>query len=1002
KGALKSIAAERLFKRGSDVNESANLYLEGFLDSGAEDLLERVLEIIKGANLPDLEEKILKTLIPITGERARKTGYQAALSALVNKRIEGIEELKQMLVQTENPEVKSQLLFKIGQGILKKDINSKEGEEALLRSFELNHKSSEAGWAVAGLYTHLERYKELEEFLTSWLGFADDAGIKCEIHLKLGRIWEEIFNNPKKATAHYQMALELNPRERGALSRLINLFSGTGKWSNVVEILERGLRDAQDREEENIYLEELGSVLFEKLKDINAAEKYFRRLRSQDPRNRRALAFYENYYAEKGDYQKLFSTLSFILTTAEDNVEKVRISLKMADISENRLHNLDRAIEAYRRVLLIDPDNRQAEDSLVVLLEKTKKWHTIVEFYNDRIRRLPDEQKEEKVAYLFRIIDIYQDADKLPMEEMVFHTYSRVAEVSPGNTVALNSLAKSLEERKRWSELLSVLQKKVTITDDPVELLELFHQIANIMIEQMSNETQAIPFLEKILEIDPQNADIPKKLKEIYRRKHNIEKLFEMNLKELGKVGGAEKEALLFELGTFAMENLFKYEEALGYFEELYAMNPSNRKAFAMIQNLYVRLGSWERYAAFLERHIPQEREQKPRLELMERLGNLYLDKLRDLEKAKEVFRDIIRISPENSYAVGVLEKIYIQEEDYPSLKELFSIRSDLRGYCALLQNELAKTGEKDKQVSLNVELSSVYSDMIGDKAKGMRFLEAVVRAAPERGDLAEQVISHYKEKGEREKVRDLLKITAAHITDRTEKIRNLEEIYNIENSLKNPGGAFEALLGLVKFDLSRNSVERMPEAAALAEKTGQFNFFASELSKELEGYYSADILKVLIKTLAEIYREKLFFYDDALALYKRLLDIDPSDREALDFLEDIALHKRDYNELEAVYRHRIDLAKTGAESAAVYRKLAQLYEEILNDDEKAAQCFGEILRLEEWDKDAFGGLRRCLGRLGHYFELFDLLNNAASLENDPGEKKSLMLEAARISSSRL
>jgi len=142
------------------------------------------------------------------------------------------------------------------------------------------------------------------------------------------------------------------------------------------------------------------------------------------------------------------------------------------------------------------------------------------------------------VATLFRIIEIYQDAEKLPSEDNVLATYARIVEVSPTNAQALETLARGYQSRERWPDLLKVLQKKVLVTQDPVELLDLFHQIAEIAITRMSNETQAIPFLERILELDPQNLDVVQRLKSIYQRKHNQEKLYAMHLRELKMLTG--------------------------------------------------------------------------------------------------------------------------------------------------------------------------------------------------------------------------------------------------------------------------------------------------------------------------------------------------------------------------------------------------------------------------------------------------------------------------------
>ena len=175
------------------------------------------------------------------------------------------------------------------------------------------------------------------------------------------------------------------------------------------------------------------------------------------------------------------------------------------------------------------------------MYEMTGKWLALVEFHNDRIRRLPDDAVDQKVSILFELISIYQDPERLASPDNVLATYARIVELSPTHVEALETLAKGYYDRERWPELLRVLQKKVILTQDPAELLGLFKQIASIAIDRMSNETQAIPFLERVLELNPDNLDVVRRLKGIYERKHNQERLFAMHLREMEMLEGELK-----------------------------------------------------------------------------------------------------------------------------------------------------------------------------------------------------------------------------------------------------------------------------------------------------------------------------------------------------------------------------------------------------------------------------------------------------------------------------
>ena len=357
------------------------------------------------------------------------------------------------------------------------------------------------------------------------------------------------------------------------------------------------------KEEEILVLPVLASAYMDQNLEVDA-ERIWRRVRAIDPRNLEALSFYEDYLRSRGDYQKLYTILQFAISVVESDEERLRIAREMAVLARDHLHNLERAIDALRRVLAVAPDDPDAQEDLIVLYEMTGKWLALVEFHNDRIRRLPDDAVDQKVSILFELISIYQDPERLASPDNVLATYARIVELSPTHVEALETLAKGYYDRERWPELLRVLQKKVILTQDPAELLGLFKQIASIAIDRMSNETQAIPFLERVLELNPDNLDVVRRLKGIYERKHNQERLFAMHLREMEMLEGEAKVPVILAAAKLARDQLLRHDEALRLYEAAYHIKPDLREIRENLHLLYARQGKWPQYVQFLSEEI--------------------------------------------------------------------------------------------------------------------------------------------------------------------------------------------------------------------------------------------------------------------------------------------------------------------------------------------------------------------------------------------------------------
>ncbi|HIA03505.1 MAG TPA: hypothetical protein EYN66_16630, partial [Myxococcales bacterium] len=576
-----------LHAQGNDYSSALDLWCVAFDELPSDDLLQRIDALMTRESAPELNEAMLGMRMQLVDDAelrltiARRMGVlqmtrreldgaqdsfqkvleidpddAAAQEALES--IAGIREDQQRMLEDLRAEVKdapsdrarAAALLTLAETLLDQSSDREEPEQLLEEALDTDASNSGVAATLIECYVQNQAWEKLNSVGARWLDASDTAD-HFEIFKQIGLALMSDSSNREPAVVQLLAAQKMRPADVDVVHALDGCLTLLERSEELLEVLRAARRCSTVREQERMWLVREAEVVWRSQDDIVAAEKLFRRIRAVDPRNLTALLFYEDYLGRKEDWKRLYAVLNQRFALVEFD-QRIDVAVKMAELAEFQMGNPDKAIDAYKRVLADEATNERASDALIQLFEKTDKWHALIEFLNARVRTLPAEATDAKTALLFRIIEVYQDDSRLPVEEMVIHTYNRIVQISPSNVRALDSLAQRYEDTERWSELVNVLQKKIVATVDAEELVELFHQVADLYISRMSSENHAIPFLERILEIDPSNLDVVRTLRAIYKGKHDLERLYQTYETELDVLSGSDREPVLLELAVLA------------------------------------------------------------------------------------------------------------------------------------------------------------------------------------------------------------------------------------------------------------------------------------------------------------------------------------------------------------------------------------------------------------------------------------------------------------------
>jgi tetratricopeptide (TPR) repeat protein len=140
--------------------------------------------------------------------------------------------------------------------------------------------------------------------------------------------------------------------------------------------------------------------------------------------------------------------------------------------------------------------------------------------------------------------------------------------------------------------------------------------------------------------------------------------------------------------------------------------------------------------------------------------------------------------------------------------------------------------------------------------------------------------------------------------------------------------------------------------------------------------------IKTILFTQGKILEERLSDIDLALKSYERIFMLDPSDRDAVDCIENILMAKKAYGELVSILKQHAN-ALPPERRIEVYNKLVILSKEYLGDSESTIYYLSELLRLRENDLSVLDGLLREYSKKGEYEKITDILKKITELTTD-------------------
>jgi len=862
------------------------------------------------------------------------------------------------------------------------------------------------------IYQNANNPKGLSQAIEVRLAHVTDAGERLQLLRDVASLYETRLNEKPKAFERYLSAFELAPGDANTQADVERAAKVTGGWDQVVAAYRAAIEGSNDSVEQNALRLRLGRVLVEEVSRVDDALAEYRAVYENDPDNETALGALEGLYQHAGRWRDLLEVQHKKLELARDAVERKRIRYDIARLHEKELGDVPAAIETHQAVLDEDPADEGALAALDALYQRSGQWEPYVDVLRKRIELSSDDRLLVDLKFrLAQALHDHLDDAQGALEnyrEILFldaeHEGARVALEGMLTERALSGEAASIleaiyEARGDWDKLIGALEILAKTSDDPGRKVTLLRKVGATAATQLGQLDRAMDALARAVREDPASVDSRSELEVLAQHAGAWDRVIDIYAKV---AAGLHDPALAREYWmrlASIQEQLEKIADAAKSYERVLELDPGDGEALQAIDALYRRTGRWEDLIGVFRRRIELVEDVGDRELLYAQMAAVFEERLGKPDEAILAYREVLALDPTSRVALDALDALFTRRAMWPELAENLEVQfglADTDEAQLRLMLRLASLREQQMgEVDAAIEGYRQVLDRDPGNAEALAALERLGHDPQYGLTIAEILEPLYRAHGEHQKLIGVHEVQVAR-ADGERKVELLHQIASLyEDSAGDANSAFDTMARALAVDPAhaetRASIDR------LARVTGRLLDLAKVYEDLASQQRDAELGSQLYAAAARVFEQDVPNIDRAIALYQRVLAIDPGNLEAAEALQGLFQGSERYSDMSRILQSKASvLEDVDAQKQALYQA-ALLEEEVLERPREAIAVYQKVLDIDAEDMRSIDALVKLHLSLSAWEELLAVYSKKVDLLLDPGEKKLILYQVGAV-----
>ncbi|MCP5068181.1 MAG: hypothetical protein GY946_16590, partial [bacterium] len=321
------------------------------------------------------------------------------------------------------------------------------------------------------------------------------------------------------------------------------------------------------------------------------AREYLEKAKSLDATNLDVLRLLADLHMDADNWKDALTNYQSVVLGAGDSLgtaDQANLYVKMARARVG-MGEASKAIPMIERALELVPGNETAARLGVELAEgrssaeRVKALRCLYAMLREQTET--DEEGDgarcdQAIGLLGQIAEV--QATEMSLPEEAIRTLEEMLDLQPGEPGILHRMLELFTESKRWSDATNVLERLAEDQTDSLVQSKYLYAGAVILRDQVQDDSAAVGWFRRVLEIDPGHEKAYVACYELMQRGeewHELTRLIRMRLKNLpDSVPVSDRIELLNELGIIYEEQLGDPVTALAAFEQTVALAPRDQR----------------------------------------------------------------------------------------------------------------------------------------------------------------------------------------------------------------------------------------------------------------------------------------------------------------------------------------------------------------------------------------------------------------------------------------
>ena len=899
--------------------------------------------------------------------------------------------------------------------------------DAFARALRTEPNNDEICLQLTELINHSEKWQRLDALYREILSEGVSIIIASQLRMRIASLYEKQLH--KKMTADntednkedvnriieiYQELLTEDERHLEASIALEKLLKHHEHWADLVEVLSNRLHIVDEQEKRCELHIQLAEVFEKQLNNPESAEEEYRDLLAEEPDNVDALFALERLYSANNNWNDLITILMHKVDISENVDERRNIFFQIGTIQAEHLDNPYEAIEAFRIVLEITPNETRAMHQLAELYEHTQEWSELTELLE---QTLSLSQETEKTAILLQIAQI--SWEYLDDPNRAISSLEQILALDPtceaalellkefladDNTVqiAIEMLEPIFRKQNSYKDLLNLLNRKTTTTHLPTLRCQIFTEMGDIAETNLQDSKAAFEWNSHALTADPSDQNILEKVMRLAKTINKISSiipLFENILNNHYQVKVSSQLNLIMakiqqkELGDLsaAKENYLRVLE----YEE------NNQQALSGLENIFVETNDFENLADILARRITNiSLDSKTRTELQCRLASLNEDELDDPMQAFSIYNDVLLDSPNYSLAIeGLLRLIPVPETAEIASERIIPILRATEQWDRLievLQSRLTQL-EAQEHIDTLISIASTYKH-IAQKEKALSFyiyafeqmptielfeeIEPLIYAL-EKPQILVDTVFNMMDSLEEPSIAEPILLAGANVAEQIDDLERQE--------------AFLATL----IEISPEHLDALERLELLYRQKNDAARIIDVLKLKSEVIHDNEVRIELFLQMASIAESELQDTQQTQEILEEILLLDPINQIAYLELIRLAEEQKDWATVIEILMRQVDVANE-QDIILIRTRIADIALSKLQEPELAIDAYRDILAVEPNNNDALLALAKLFEKQENWDEYHHILRQQLETTDDKIIRASLLDSLSKLSEIHL